>query len=110
MTIYTFLIQIKSSFLYTVSFLSNENINYLIFLNLTLNFVFQRSKYEIWRGFGSDGYLYDFVRKRNRYEPEIEVPKVSYLSSKPVIHRFQRSRYDIWRGFGSDGYLYDFVK
>ena len=43
-------------------------------------------------------------------DPVEEVPKVSYLSSKPVIHRFQRSRYDIWRGFGSDGYLYDFVK
>ena len=23
----------------------------------------QRSRYELWRGFGSDGYLYDFVKK-----------------------------------------------
>ena len=26
---------------------------------------FQRSRYDIWRGFGSDGYLYDFVKKRS---------------------------------------------
>ena len=73
--------------------------------------MFQRSRYDIWRGFGSDGYLYDFVSKRSgeQYEaPEVE--DIDTPNTMPVIHRSQRSRYDIWRGFGSDGYLYDFVK
>ena len=73
---------------------------------------FQRSRYDIWRGFGSDGYLYDFVKKRSeRSTQDYGEPLSLFLpKAKPVFHRFQRSRYDIWRGFGSDGYLYDFVK
>ena len=71
---------------------------------------FQRSNYEIWRGFGSDGYLYDFVRKRKERDDLYDAAARHHLAPQPVLHRFQRSRYDIWRGFGSDGYLYDFVK
>ena len=40
-------------------------------------------------GFGSDGYLYDFVKKRSQDK--------------------RARNYDVW-GFGSDGYLYDFVR
>ena len=46
-------------------------------------------RYDKWGyGFGSDGYLYDFVKRSQD----------------------KRARnYDVW-GFGSDGYLYDFVR
>ena len=74
--------------------------------------LFQRSRYDIWRGFGSDGYLYDFVKRsdRNTENYQRQEDPLVLPQTKPVFHRFQRSRYDIWRGFGSDGYLYDFVK
>ena len=81
-----------------------------------LSFQRWRSKYDIWRGFGSDGYLYDFVKKSYNYvEPKPKYvppkPKIMPLHDKPVFYRFQRPRkYEYWRGFGSDGYLYDFVK
>ena len=59
-----------------------------IFLRDFLFVVFQR--YDRWGyGFGSDGYLYDFVKKRSG-------------------NKRARS-YNPW-GFGSDGYLYDFVR
>ena len=47
-------------------------------------------RYDKWGyGFGSDGYLYDFVKKRSQDK--------------------RARNYDVW-GFGSDGYLYDFVR
>ena len=73
-------------------------------------------------GFGSDGYLYDFVRKRtnpwNYYnqaddqDNKTEQEVVSLPLKKPMIlsYKRQKPRYEIWRAFGSDGYLYDFVK
>ena len=46
--------------------------------------------YNPW-GFGSDGYLYDFVKR-----------------VVPVRRQTKRRMRDY--GFGSDGYLYDFVR
>ena len=72
-------------------------------------------------GFGSDGYLYDFVRKRtnagnfdndvyDQEEPEQEVISLPLKKPMPQSYQRQKPRYEIWRAFGSDGYLYDFVK
>merc|ERR1712107_18025 len=72
-------------------------------------FSLKRSKYELWWGYGSDGYLYDFVQKRPDPETEQETEPRPPIISRPVIWRHQRPRHDIWRAFGSDGYLYDFV-
>merc|ERR1711915_686474 len=50
---------------------------------------YKEKKYDRWGyGFGSDGYLYDFVKKSN------------------LVKRARST--NPW-GFGSDGYLYDFV-
>lgn len=66
-------------------------------------------------GFGSDGYLYDFV-KRSVSPRFVEEPRYygygngGYLSDNakraPRNPFYKKYRY----GFGSDGYLYDFVK
>ena len=86
----------------------------------------KRGKYEIWRGFGSDGYLYDFV-DRNRegrgYRsskpkyglqrlPLTQLSNLMFFKSPalPALQSLRGHKYDIWPGFGSDGYLYDFVK
>merc|ERR1712062_613447 len=50
------------------------------------------SKYNKYNGFGSDGYLYDFTKRRTR--------------SSPYRPYYRKYNY----GFGSDGYLYDFVR
>ena len=86
----------------------------------------KRAKYEIWRGFGSDGYLYDFVsrnREARRYQssqpnygfyPLPLRPLTPYSNrmffKSPGLKSSRSRKYDIWTGFGSDGYLYDFVK
>ena len=64
-------------------------------------------------GFGSDGYLYDFVKRSPRF---VDEPRYygygngGYLSDNakraPRNPFYKKYRY----GFGSDGYLYDFVK
>ena len=66
-------------------------------------------------GFGSDGYLYDFV-KRSAMPRFIEEPRHygygnggylnDYAKRAPRNPFYKKYRY----GFGSDGYLYDFVK
>ena len=82
--------------------------------------VSKRGKYEIWRGFGSDGYLYDFV-DRNREgrgyrssKPKYGLQRLPLMFFKspalPALQSLRGHKYDIWPGFGSDGYLYDFVK
>ena len=80
--------------------------------------VSKRGKYEIWRGFGSDGYLYDFV-DRNREVRRYKISKPNYgfrrysnlmFFKSPTQQSLRSHKYDIWPGFGSDGYLYDFVK
>ena len=80
----------------------------------------KRDKYEIWRGFGSDGYLYDFVdrhRQTRRYQsskPNYGFYRLPYsrlmFYKSPGLQSLRSHKYDIWEGFGSDGYLYDFVK
>lgn len=65
-------------------------------------------------GFGSDGYLYDFVKRSPKYAPDY----YGYGSDGflyDFAKRASRSRYypksrNYRYGFGSDGYLYDFVK
>merc|ERR1712183_257540 len=67
---------------------------------------------DIMAGFGSDGYLYDFVKKRNlgsgAGEDRTE-ERMMNAFNQPVMQRFRKSKYPIWNGFGSDGYLYDFT-
>ena len=65
-------------------------------------------------GFGSDGYLYDFVKRSPKYSS----PKYFGYGSDGFLYDFVKRaprmrgpgyrRYNY--GFGSDGYLYDFVK
>ena len=81
----------------------------------------KRGKYEIWRGFGSDGYLYDFV-DRNRHTRRYQSSKPNYgflpltgfsspmFYKSPTLKSLRSHKYDVWGGIGSDGYLYDFVK
>merc|ERR1712012_538325 len=65
-------------------------------------------------GFGSDGYLYDFVKRSPKYSS----PKYFGYGSDGFLYDFvkraPRMRGPGYRkynyGFGSDGYLYDFVK
>ena len=100
------------------------------------NFILQRYNKNIW-GFGSDGYLYDFVKKRSPnndiwgfgsdgylYDFTKRSPNYRYLNEDNLVapgserhpsdfakrSQGKRARNDnIW-GFGSDGYLYDFVR
>ena len=88
-----------------------------------LGWLSKRGKYEIWRGFGSDGYLYDFVNK-NRQARRYKSSKPNYgfhrlpltrysnllAYNSPTLQSLRSHKYDIRPGFGSDGYLYDFVK
>jgi len=76
-----------------------------------------QKKWDKWgMGFGSDGYLYDFVKRAPKYSS----PKFFDMGSDGYLYDFvkraPRSRgygpgYRKYNyGFGSDGYLYDFVK
>jgi len=76
-----------------------------------------QKKWDKWgMGFGSDGYLYDFVKRAPKYVS----PKYFGMGSDGYLYDFvkraPRSRgygpgYRKYNyGFGSDGYLYDFVK
>ena len=86
-----------------------------IFLRDFLFVVFQR--YDRWGyGFGSDGYLYDFV-KRSDNNKRARTYNPWGFGSDGYLYDFvkksggnKRARaYNPW-GFGSDGYLYDFVR
>ena len=91
----------------------SEKINLIIYFWLQ-RVLFQRSPiYDMSRGFGSDGYLYDFVKKnqtgcKNCYRNGKNMPEIILPRLRPLI--LQKPRSDLWRGFGSDGYLHDFVE
>jgi len=74
-------------------------------------------RYDRWGyGFGSDGYLYDFV-KRSDNNKRARTYNPWGFGSDGYLYDFvkksggnKRARaYNPW-GFGSDGYLYDFVR
>ena len=85
-----------------------------IFIILIERFFVQR--YDRWGyGFGSDGYLYDFVKRGDNKRARSYNPWG--FGSDGYLYDFVKKRgdskrartYNPW-GFGSDGYLYDFVK
>ena len=52
----------------------------------------QRSRYELWRGFGSDGYLYDFVKKSYNLLDQADMQAmfdaaVHYLETIPMQNK-----------------------
>merc|ERR1712233_84765 len=64
----------------------------------------KRGNYDIWEAFGSDGYLYDFVKRNGKKESMMLPHLQSYLEQA------KGSKYNIRDAFGSDGYLYDFTQ
>ena len=65
-------------------------------------------------GFGSDGYLYDFVKRSPKYAPDYygygsDGFLYDFAKRAPRSRYYPKSR-NYRYGFGSDGYLYDFVK
>jgi len=74
-------------------------------------------RYDRWGyGFGSDGYLYDFVKKRSGNKRARTYNPWGFGSDGYLYDFVKKSgdskrarTYNPW-GFGSDGYLYDFVK
>merc|ERR1712106_496834 len=59
--------------------------------------------YNLWRGFGSDGYLYDFVKRSS-------IGARTRRGARDLRSYFRQPKYQYWSGHGSDGYLYDFVR
>ena len=96
---------------------ARDKVGYIfnIFLRDFLYDVFQR--YDRWGyGFGSDGYLYDFVKKRSGNKRARTYNPWGFGSDGYLYDFVKKSgdskrarTYNPW-GFGSDGYLYDFVK
>ena len=81
----------------------------LYYWYLLLSIVFEETfyfqKYDRWgHGFGSDGYLFDFVKRSG--EKSFEDTE----NDKDGVKTNARSPKNYYFGSGSDGHMYDFVK
>ena len=61
-------------------------------VTIFLLIILQRSRYELWRGFGSDGYLYDFVKKSYNLLDQADMQAmfdaaVHYLETIPMQNK-----------------------